>query len=122
MGDFDMSEVRRFADELEAAPPKVVAKVRGSLTRHVNKMAAGARADAPRDRPWLATEGIAVAVDQERLTRAVTTGADPNGKPVGLFVEFGTSRMAPRPFLYPQLDKFGPEFVSDLERILDKAV
>lgn len=116
-----MAEVARFADELAAAPAAVIAKVRGSLTRHVNKMATGARADAPRDRPWLATQGIRVT-GAGRLSRAMSSGPDPRGKPVALFVEFGTVKHPPQPFMYPQLDKVGPLFVADVERILDEAI
>lgn len=118
MGDFDTSEVHDFADELAAAGPATLAKVRGSLTRHINKMAAGAKADAPRDRPWLAVEGIHVDTAAGRLSRAMSSGPDPRGKPVALFVEFGTSRQPPQPFMYPQLDRYGPQLVADVERIL----
>lgn len=118
MGDFDMSEVSRFADELAGSPSRTTAKVRGSLTRHINTMARDARAAAPRDRPWLATHGIEVAVDADRLTRELRSGLDPRGNPVALFVEYGTVKQPPRPFMLPQLDKTGPLFVADVERIL----
>jgi len=120
--DLDMDELRRFAAELEAAGPAVVPKVNGALTRHANRVAARARDFAPKDRPWLATtEGITVRADG-RFTRRIGTGADPRGKPVGFMVEYGTSKMAPRPFMRRALADVGPDFVSDLEHILYEAL
>jgi hypothetical protein len=43
---------------------------------------------------------------------------DPDGKPVGLFYEFGTSDMPPRPLLLAALNEVSPLFVADLERIV----
>ena len=37
---------------------------------------------------------------------------------MALFVEFGTSRQPPQPFMYPQLDRYGPSWSPDVERIL----
>lgn len=123
MAEFDTSDLRNFADELRAAPAAVTAKVRGSLTRHANKVAATWRETAPRDRPWLATpEGIYVRTGEKGFTRVIESPADPDGKPVALMVERGTSKMAPRPIARAALDQHAPELESDIERILGDAL
>jgi HK97 gp10 family phage protein len=39
--------------------------------------------------------------------------------PYSIFVERGTSRMAPRAFLGPALDRVAPEFIADCEALAD---
>ncbi|WP_235020184.1 HK97-gp10 family putative phage morphogenesis protein [Ruania rhizosphaerae] len=65
---------------------------------------------------------------QNSISRQVSTGADTITGEVGptvnygAFVEFGTSRMAPRAFLGPALDRNGPGFEKAMGQIIDKAL
>ena len=116
MGDFDASEVRSFALELAEMPKGTSRKIAGSLTRHTRKVAEKARAFAPVDRPWLSTpEGI--RYDTRGMSRRVYSPVDDRGRPVAVFVEFGTASMAPRPLLLEALNQVSPSFQADVERI-----
>ncbi len=117
MGEFDSSEIRKFSVELGEAPAAVRRKISGSLTRHIPKVATKARSLAAKDRPWLGTEQ-GIRYDTRGMSRRVYSPPDPRGKPVGLFYEFGTSDMAPRPLLLAALNEVAPEFEADLERIM----
>ena len=68
MGDVDTSEVHDFADELAAAGPATLRE--GARVAHPSHQQDGRRseADAPRDRPWLAVEGIHVDTAAGRLS------------------------------------------------------
>lgn len=97
----DTSEVRRAAIAQRAAGKLVSSKVSGRLTARANRIAAEARAAAPKDRPWLSTEqGIQVTTPRP-MERRIFSGRDPDGQYSGYRVEFGTSKMPPRPFLIP---------------------
>lgn len=112
------SDLRKFAVELREKPKGTSRKISGALTRHTNRVAATAADLAPRDRPWLATQGI--RKDTTTLARRVYVPLDPDGQNVGMHVEFGTSKMAPRPFLLPAFDRHKQEFVDDVTRIAEE--
>lgn len=108
--------------------PKIRRQVSGSLTRHTNMIHARAVALAPKDRPWLSTQGIRkdtrgdarrvyTVRDETRKTRR-----EPDGTDVGMHVEFGTSNAPPRPFLYPAFQAYSEAFFRDVESIVDRTV
>lgn len=117
----DTSELLAFAGELAAAPAQIETGVPKVLDRTAEDLARAARAAAPKDRPWLSTsDGITVEGDGDPHTRLVTTGLDPRGNPVGMFQEFGTAHMAPRPFLLPQVDTTADELEDELGNLADR--
>jgi HK97 gp10 family phage protein len=119
--EVDFSDARLLAADLYAAGPEVVRKVRNALTRNANSIAKNARANAPKDRPWLSTpEGI--KADTRGLSRRIYSPPDERGRPVGLFVEIGTSVRPPQPFLVPALQQQEPAFVSEVDRIMREAL
>lgn len=119
----DTSELMAFAADLQASPAKVAAASSRIVDSTAEDLAAAARAEAPKGRPWLSTsEGITVENGAEPGERVVSTGLDPLGQPVGLFQEFGTSRQAPRPFLLPHVEKFAPRFNDDLGDAVGKSL
>lgn len=122
MGDFDMTEVSKFAADLAAAPAVVGAALPLVEKRRTEEMAAGARSSAPRDRPWLATQGIEVVRSEDGEGFEMVSGLDPRGNPVALLVDGGTVRHPPNPFMTSQLDRVGPMFVADIEQVVDRAV
>lgn len=58
---------------------------------------------------------IAFNIDTEKLEGSVGTNVE-----YGKYLEFGTSKMEPRPWLLPALAKIAPDFAKKLKEILTK--
>ena len=117
----DASELADFARELEAASPKVRRDVSAALTRGINDIQREAISRAPRDRPWLQSN-IKIKRGAKTLTRTVETGEDPEGKPVGIFQEFGTSEFQPQPFMFPAYESVVPRVTAEIFAIVGVAL
>jgi hypothetical protein len=100
----DFSELERLADDLATnAPRQALDAARKATIAEGALVQSRARDAAPRDRPWLATSGIrrrsgSVA---DAVWSYIFTVPDPEGRPVGFFVEYGTSVMPPQAFMEP---------------------
>lgn len=113
---FSFSELDELAADLEKEPAEVRRAARDASIKVGREVKRRASADAPRDRPWLATQGIRQKTwaDGNGSHTDIFTVPDSRGRPVGFFVEYGTSKQAPQPFLTPQMNWAGPEFVDEL--------
>jgi hypothetical protein len=97
----DMSELDEVTDYLAKSGGN------GATVAHASCIAVGtvvqsqAKAAAPTDRPWLSTEGIRRKSwrDARGSHTDVFTVNDPEGRPSGVFVEYGTSDTPPQAFL-----------------------
>lgn len=119
---FDDRELRKFADDLQAAPKKIEKPIDDLAETHAQRIAAAARAAAPKGRPWLSTpEGLRV-VKAGEMDRRIVSPRDPRGESVGYRVEWGTSIMAPRPFLIPAARAGRKAFFDDVNAVLEKAL
>lgn len=122
-------QIRTLKVDLDELPKSAHRKAAGALTRTINRVDATARELAPRDRPWLATEGI--RHDTRTMGRRVYTvpdeskswpGAKTAGVDIGMLTEYGTSDTRPQPFLVPAFEAHAPAFLADMDRILADAV
>jgi hypothetical protein len=100
----DMSELTEMGRALvNSAPEQARAGAKKATVAEGRNVKSRASAGAPKDRPWLSThirmrtwnnpDSVAVNVFAEMF--------DPEGRPVAVFVEHGTSVMAPQPFMMP---------------------
>lgn len=123
MNDFsiDTSELDRLAKDLAKADEPKRKEAIAATQRIGARVAQAARAAAPRDRPWLATQGIHRKTWKPRdgVHVDVFTGMDERGVNVGFYVEYGTSDTPPQPFLSPQTGWAGQELERELAQILD---
>jgi len=98
--------------------PGLPAEARRHLSQAVRKAAhdieARAKTKAPVDTGALKASIKARAVDQ--LTSEVVVGQS-----YGLFQEFGTVRMAARPFLRPAVEEVGPAFEAAAGQAIEEA-
>lgn len=119
---FDVSQIDALAKDLATKAPKQVVRAGRSVT--VNEIKAvqdRAKANAPRDRPWLATQGIRrkTYVNKGNILGRAYTVPDPEGRPVGWFVEYGTSKMAPQPFMLPALTPSEQSYPAKIAEAID---
>lgn len=117
---FDVSELRNLSVELGDVP-----KVVGQLTKVVVKKTAKdiestAKTLAPVATGFLRS-GIKTSdlrnVSQESPSAEVVASAS-----YSPYLEFGTSRMAPQPFMRPAADKHADAFEQAMAQIIEKAV
>lgn len=103
--EVDMTEVAQLAKDLFDAPAKAVPVIRKVTQAEARKVKSRAQAAAPRDRPWLAQQGIKQKsfTNEDNIATNVFTVPDPEGRDVGFYVEYGTSKMPPQPFMEPAL-------------------
>jgi len=119
--DIDLSDVADLARILDEAPEQAgrVAHQAGITVGAV--MQRGAKAAAPKDRPWLSTQGIR---RRSWRTKAgshtdVFTIPDERDINVGFLVEYGTSDIPPNPFLSSQMTSGAPAFEAAIIAGLD---
>lgn len=110
-GDFDFSELRSLEIALDQATPKAVTMAKAAVKK------------TGFDTVSLAQE--LVPVDTGNLKNSIGVDFDPDGlgfeagptANYGMFVEGGTSRMAPQPYMGPAFDKAVEPFVQAMEQI-----
>jgi hypothetical protein len=104
--EVDMSELSDLAQTLLNETPKQAMSAAKKVTiAETRAMKSRAQAGAPRDRPWLAQQGIRMKTftNPNGVAGNVYTTPDPEGRPVGFFVEYGTSVTPPQAFMEPAL-------------------
>ncbi|MFJ2298155.1 HK97-gp10 family putative phage morphogenesis protein [Oerskovia paurometabola] len=113
----DASELNALAADLSNVAGKIGPKVQTVMRKTARDIEADAKAFAPVD-----TGNLRSTIGHSDLrtvgqsgTLEVEIGPTAN---YGVFVEFGTSRMAPRAFMGPAFDRRSPGFVSALEDIV----
>lgn len=121
MPDVDASEVHDFAKELHLVPEMHRVAVGRAVKHHTDAVAQRARTNAPKDRPWLSTpDGIQESFGfiGGNAVGSVWSGADPRGEFVGFRVEYGTSFMAPRPFMLPAFRQQRSQMIAEIASIM----
>jgi HK97 gp10 family phage protein len=105
-----IEEINKLAADLGNASLKATAKAYRAVQKSANEVEAGAKAIAPVDTGALKNS---ISVD---YPSALTAEIGPSVR-YGNFVEFGTSRMAPRAYMGPALDRAGPGFAAAMEEL-----
>jgi len=104
--DIDASEIYKLAKDLDQAAPKQIRRAaRKVVVSEIGKVLTHAKSDAPKDRPWLATQGLRRRTSSypDAVLGTVYSVPDKKGRPVGFFVLFGTASTAPQDFFAPAL-------------------
>lgn len=117
---FDASELRALSVELGTVP-----KVAGKLAKTVVKKTAKdiestAKTLAPVDTGFLRSS-IGTS-DLRNVTQDSPTAEVVASASYSPYLEFGTSRMAPQPFMRPAADKHADAFEQAMAQIIEKAV
>ncbi len=117
MVDIDSREVSRLAVELSAAAQRVGADVAAVVRRSALQVERYAKGLAPVDTGAL-RGSITTSFEGDGRSRSMTAEIGPEVN-YGRFVEAGTSRQAPQPYMGPALDRVAPGFEAALEKLTD---
>lgn len=107
--DIDMTEVIMLAAALDLKNLDVAKKAAVAVKDAAQTTRDHARDNAPVDTGNLRDS---LKMGGGKLTRRVVAAV-----PYSLYVEFGTSKMAPQPFLYPASDRGEEQLINDLAQI-----
>jgi HK97 gp10 family phage protein len=107
-------EFARFATALRVAAGGIEAKGRKAVQRVAEDTKGTAQANAPVLTGALRS-GLRVSSRSGELRAVVETTTF-----YGYFQEYGTSRMAPNPFMGPAVERHAPELVAAIEEIRDE--
>lgn len=111
MSAWDFSEFDALSADLTAAGAAAVPRARTAVAKAAADVQARAQIAAPVDTGFL--QG-SISTTNRGLEAEVGPTAH-----YGVYVEMGTSRMAPQPYLFPALDVVAPGFVDAIEQIID---
>lgn len=114
------SDLGVFETDMRNIGSRVRYQVSRALDRDIPRIAANAASRAPKDRPWLGVLGQGIRYDTGGLSRRIYSPLDPEGNAVGLHVEYGTSFMAPQPFLTPALEEGSTAFFSHVSDAVER--
>jgi HK97 gp10 family phage protein len=118
--DVDVSELTRLAKDLADAPDQKQREARAATQRIAQQVQSRARAAVPRD-----TGGTARGIRRRTWANRndvhvdVYTTRDERGYNVGFYLEYGTSKMPPRPFLAIQAAWAASALVEALAAVVD---
>lgn len=109
---FDTSELRELAFDLGKAGFKATATATRAVRKTAMDIEATAKTLAPVD-----TGNLQGSISSE--IHALSAEIGPTAE-YGFYVEYGTSRMAPQPYMGPALDQHAEGFVRAMESIADE--
>lgn len=111
-------EIRSHAGRLQAAPGKLRPLVVMATTKATIDTANGARELAPVDTGYLrASITTEAGTDGNTVYGEVTAGAN-----YAAYVENGTSRMSPQPYMGPSRERNAPKWLEAMRQLGGKAV
>lgn len=113
----DAGEVAALAKDLAAAPKKISPEVRKVVRSNADKVRDSAKAKARR-RTGALQGSITVKGQGNGDSASATIEA---GIRYGWFNEYGTSKMAPQPFMWPAVLEVAPGFQQELAEAMKEA-
>lgn len=109
--EFDDSEIGRLVADLGNAGQRAVERTRLVVSKNGHDVVSTAQQHVPVDTGFLKSS-ISVDFDADRLGYEAGPTALYGG-----YVELGTTRMAPQPYLFPAFDQHLPTAISALEQV-----
>lgn len=118
---FDASELRELAHSFTEVPRTLGQLTRTVVRKTATDIASTAKTIAPVD-----TGNLKSSIGTSDLRAMGTSGSieaeiGPTAN-YGIYLEFGTSRMAPQPFMGPALEKNSPAFEQAMAEIAERAL
>lgn len=116
--DFDASEVRALGSRMQSAGGRIGAKASAALRATALAIQNDAKALAPVGDTGDLRDSITVRVTGDGRTGTMAVEVGPTIE-YGFYQEFGTSDMAPQPFLGPAFDANAPKYTAALATIAE---
>lgn len=114
----DASELTNFAHELKAHVAKHPAMAKAIVKKTAKDIEASAKAIAPVDTGNLRNS---IKTSDLRTVSQSAPSAEVRASAIyAQYLEFGTSRMAPQPFMGPAASKHEPAFLKAMEELINK--
>lgn len=113
---FDVRGIRRMAADLRDAGQKAGPVVELAVRKAALDVERDAKNRAPVDTGNLRSS---ISSDVQATDGSVSAEIGPTAA-YGVFLELGTSRMAPRPFMGPALDRNTPAFDQAMSQIVER--
>lgn len=110
----DGMEIRRFERDVETGSQEATRQVRDTVRKSTLQTEAGGKARAAVLTGFMRNSITSDFVGSNRDIAVGTTGPEAEYAP---YVELGTSRQAPQPFMGPAADEVEPSFYAALENI-----
>lgn len=112
--DLNVTELNQYQNQLERVAGEISLAARAVTSRYTDLIVKEAKRLVPVDTGRL--RDSITADTQGEASRTVATGDIVADAPYAGFVEFGTVRMAPQPYMRPALAKYRRDFKNDLEK------
>lgn len=107
----DFSELTKLAADLRKASAEVTVKASRAVRKAAFDIESGAKARVPVDTGNL-KNSIGVSLSATGLSAEIGPTAH-----YGIYVELGTRRMAPKPYLGPAVEAVEPAFIDAIEQL-----
>lgn len=115
---FDSSEVINLAHQLQESTTEIRTRAAQVVRAAGSKVERDAKVAAPVDTGYLRNSiSTRVSGNANTSTAEVTAGAD-----YAAYVEFGTSRMSPQPYMIPAFERNKQPFIDALQQLVDGAL
>ena len=124
--------LRRLIKALEKAPKELESAINLEVQESANDIVEQAKRDVPVGTPestgikgyvgGTLRNSIRTEVIDKQTVKVVADAANSDRVQYGKFVEFGTSKMGARPFLYPAFFKFRNRLIDKIENATDKII
>lgn len=116
MASVDTSQMRKFASDLRTESGRV-SKRGATVVRKVSQgIVRDAKTLAPVDTGNL-RNSISATVTGDGRTNRMSAEIGPTAH-YGIYLELGTSKMSPRPYLFPAADRWEPVFTQAMAQVV----
>lgn len=109
--DFEAGQLHQLTADLQQASLKAVRQAQRAVAKAAYDVEAKAKQAAPVD-----TGALRSSISTSLTADSLTADIGPTVH-YGIYLELGTRRMAPRPYMEPALDQVAPGFIEAIQQL-----
>lgn len=118
MTELDVSQVLKLSADLERSSGRLGRKAASVVRKSGQQLKTQAQALAP-TRTGALRASVQVSTSGDGRGSGISATVGPTVR-YAQFVEYGTSKMTPQPFIGPALDAVTPSFIAAMERLAEE--